>query len=141
MNTPYRRHLLGTMLVPRLFGHGMERIDGQHTQAAPATRTKRQALCHRAGGAQPSEGAWPPAEGQCVQRSQIQARLGQQSLDGRQQPVRSLCAARAGVLPHRAAALHGDGQGFGAGIEGEQVHGPVRRGSGHYRQTFRRPES
>ena len=78
---------LGTMLVARLFGHGMERIDGQHTQAAPATRTKRQALSHRAGGAQSSEGAWPPAEGQCVQRSQLQARLGQQSLDGRQQPV------------------------------------------------------
>jgi hypothetical protein len=51
----HRHHVLGAMLVARLLGHGMERIDGQHPQAAPATGAKRQALCHRAGGAQPGE--------------------------------------------------------------------------------------
>ena len=112
------------MLVAGLFGHGQQGVDRQHGHALAVACPEGQALGHGAGRAQPGERARPPAKNNQLQGVKTEPGLGQQPLNGRNQRGRGLRPPGRGVLPYRIATLDGDGEGVGAGVKGEQVHGP-----------------
>jgi hypothetical protein len=91
------------------------------------TAAPRASPAPRRGGAQAGERARPAPESDGVQRSQLEARLGQQAQRGGDQRARGLRAAGARVQPLPRAALHADGQLLGAGVEGQEVHRPYFR--------------
>src|SRR5206468_5652000 len=73
----------------------------------------------------------PTAEGDRIQRAQLEPGASEQVLDGRDQGRRGLRATRGRVLQHPTggAGADGDGQHLGAGVEGEEFHAAHR----HYR--------
>ena len=110
------------MLVAGFFGHGQQGVHRQHGHT-PGPRAKGQALRYRTGGAQAGEGTRAAPEDDGVERRKGQPGAGHTVADGGDQRGRRLRAPGAGVHPHAVAVLDGNGQGFGAGVEGKQVHG------------------
>ena len=86
-------------------------------------RAEGQPLRHRARRAQPSERTRTAPKRNRVQLTQLQARLGQQAQDRRDQGAGRLRATHAAVLPHARAVGHGNGQTVGAGVEGQKSGG------------------
>ena len=130
-----RHHLRRAGAPTRIFGHRQQGVDRQHRHAG----AEGQPLRHRTRGAQPGEGARAAAEDDGVQVGQAQAGPCQQVLDGGDQRRRSLRAAGGRCAPathgRRPPPLNGDGQDFGAGIEGKQIQAMAFGATRHYRGT------
>ncbi len=123
----HRHHLGAAMLVAGFFGHREQGVHRQHRHARAAARTKGQSLGHRAGRAQAGEGARAAAKNHGVQCGKRPARPRASRLRMAGISVAEACAPPGPVCCHtRVAALHGNGQGVGAGVKGKQVHGAGR---------------
>ena len=104
-----------------LFGQRQQGVDGQDAHA----QAKRQALRHRTRGAQARERTRPTAHGDHTDIVQRQVRLRQHLVHGGQQTGRGLGPTRALVRPHQTACRYGHRQLFGAGLDGQALHGAL----------------